>query len=152
MPPKALPMFPQAAKTALANSQLRHNLGQATTTIRAKRSVAVGELPDWQALCSAGSAIKAEVMRHLDAYLLQFEAAVHHAGGQIHWARDASEANRIIVEIVQAADADRVVKVKSLTTDEIHLNDALAMAGDAIQASSRDFGDEAMAAHFDDEA
>ena len=129
MPSKSLPMFPQAAKTALADSQLRRNLGKATTTIRTKRASVVSELPDWEALRTAGSAIKARVMRYLDTYLLQREAAVQHAGGQVHWARDAAEANRIITEIVQGTGADRVVKVKSLTTDEIRLNEALATAG-----------------------
>ena len=129
MAPKSLPMFPQAAKSALANSQLRRNLSKATTTIRAKRDSVVDELPDWEALRAAGSAIKARVMRHLDEYLLQLEASVQSAGGQVHWARDAEEANRIITAIVQGIGVDRVVKVKSLTTDEIHLNDALAKAG-----------------------
>jgi L-lactate dehydrogenase complex protein LldF len=129
MAPKALPMFPQAAKIALANSQLRRNIGKATSTIRNKRASVVSELPDWEALRAAGSAIKALTMRHLDEYLLQLETAVQRAGGQVHWARDAAEANRIITAIVQGTGADRVVKVKSLTTDEIHLNDALAKAG-----------------------
>src|SRR5579859_7134995 len=129
MASKALTMFPQAAKSALANSQLRRNLGKATTTIRAKRAAVVGELPDWEALRDAGSAIKAQVMRHLDEYLLQLEASVERAGGQVHWASDAAEANRIISEIVRGTGAERVVKVKSLTTDEIHLNDALAARG-----------------------
>ncbi|GHO48270.1 LutB/LldF family L-lactate oxidation iron-sulfur protein [Ktedonospora formicarum] len=129
MASKALPMFPQAARTALANSQLRRNLGKATGTIRTKRLNVVGELPDWEELRAAGSAIKARVMRHLDEYLLQLEASVHRAGGYVHWARDAAEANRIVTEIAQAKGADRVVKVKSLTTDEIGLNKALAEAG-----------------------
>jgi L-lactate dehydrogenase complex protein LldF len=129
MPSKASPTFPQAASIALADSQLRRNLAKATSTIRAKRASVVGELPDWESLRSAGSAIKAQVLRHLDDYLLQLEASVQRAGGQVHWARDAAEANRIIIEIVQAAGADRVVKVKSLTTDEIRLNRALEAAG-----------------------
>ncbi len=129
MASKSLPMFPQAAKAALANSQLRRNLGKATATIRAKRAVVVDELPDWEMLRSAGSAVKARTLRHLDEYLLQLEAAVQRAGGQVHWASDAAEANAIITEIVQATGADRVVKVKSLTTDEIHLNKALAASG-----------------------
>ena len=129
MPSKSLPKFPQAAKIALTNSQLRRNLGKATTTIRSKRASVVNELPDWEALRAAGSTIKARTMRNLDEYLLQLEAAVQRAGGQVHWARDAVEANRIITAIVQETGADRVVKVKSLTTDEIHLNDALAKEG-----------------------
>ncbi len=129
MASKALPMFPQTAKVALANSQLRRNLGKATSTIRVKRANVVSELPDWELLRAAGSSIKAQVMRHLDDYLLQLEASVQRAGGQVHWARDAVEANHIITGIVQTTGADRVVKVKSLTTDEIHLNQALARVG-----------------------
>ena len=81
MASKVLPMFPRPPKSALANSQLRRNLGKATTTIRAKRDAVVGELPDWEALRAAGSAIKAHVMRHLDEYLLQLEASVQQRWG-----------------------------------------------------------------------
>src|SRR3981081_2793298 len=111
MPSKSLPLFPQAARVALANSQLRRNLGKATTAIRSKRAAAISELPDWEMLRDAGSAIKARAMRHLDEYLLQLEAAVEQAGGHVHWARDAAEANRIITELVRETGADHVVKV-----------------------------------------
>ena len=67
--------------------------------------------------------------QHLDEYLLQLEAAVQKAGGQVHWAADAAEANRIITGLVQAHQAKEVIKIKSLTTDEIKLNGALANAG-----------------------
>lgn len=121
--------FQEGARVALANTQLRRNLGKATSTIRAKRARVVGELPDWEALREAGRAIKAHTLRHLDEYLLQVEASVHRAGGHVHWARDAAEANQIVTELVQATGAREVVKVKSLTTDEIRLNAALAQAG-----------------------
>jgi L-lactate dehydrogenase complex protein LldF len=124
-----LPDFPTAAKTALADSQLRRNLGKATTTIRTKRATVVAELPDWEALRAAGAAIKAEVVGHLDRYLLQLEESVVRAGGNVHWARDATEANAIITRLVQSFGAERVVKVKSLTTDEIGLNAALRRNG-----------------------
>src|ERR1019366_1367200 len=109
MPARTLPMFPQAARTALADTQLRRNLGKATTTIRSKRAAVVGELPDWEELRSAGSAIKANVLGHLDDFLLQLEASVQRAGGHVHWASDAEEANRIIAAIVQEQGAKRVV-------------------------------------------
>jgi L-lactate dehydrogenase complex protein LldF len=121
--------FPVAARRALADPQLRRNLGKATSTIRAKRARVVAELPDWEELRSAGHAIKAETMRHLDRYLLQLEAEVTSRGGAVHWARDANEANAIVTSLVQATGASEVVKVKSLATDEIGLNDALAAAG-----------------------
>jgi L-lactate dehydrogenase complex protein LldF len=121
--------FPDAARRALADPQLRRNLGKATSHIRAKRAAVVAELPDWEELRAAGQAIKARTMAQLDVYLAQLEAAVTARGGTVHWARDATEANAIVTGLVQAAGATEVVKVKSLATDEIGLNDALAAAG-----------------------
>jgi L-lactate dehydrogenase complex protein LldF len=121
--------FPVAARRALGDTQLRQNLGNATRTIRAKRARVVAELPDWEALRDAGQAIKAETMAHLDSYLEQLEANVARRGGTVHWASDASEACEIVSGLVTATGAREVVKVKSLVTDEIGLNDALAAAG-----------------------
>jgi len=121
--------FPEAARVELANPQLRANLRHATETIGVKRLRAVGELPDWEDLREAGKAIKQDVLVNLDRYLLQFEAAVEAAGGHVHWARGAAEANAVVVDVARAHGASEVVKVKSLTTDEIELNDALAAAG-----------------------
>jgi L-lactate dehydrogenase complex protein LldF len=121
--------FPVAAHRELANAQLRENLRNATDTIRAKRERVVAEMPDWEELREAGRAIKADMLAHLDEYLVQFEAAVVAAGGHVHWARDADEANAVVVEVARAHDAREVVKVKSLTTDEIELNRALASSG-----------------------
>jgi L-lactate dehydrogenase complex protein LldF len=121
--------FPKAARPALADAQLRHNLRNATTTIREKRARAVAELADWEELREAGRAIKADVMSRLDEYLLQFEASVQGAGAHVHWARDDQEANAVVVDIARAHGADEVVKVKSMATDEIGLNDALALVG-----------------------
>jgi L-lactate dehydrogenase complex protein LldF len=121
--------FPAAARDALANTQLRHNLGNATSTIRAKRAAVVGELPDWQQLRAAGAAIKDDVLAHLDRYLVQLEEQVTARGGTVHWARDAAEANAIVTGLVQATGAREVVKVKSMATQEIGLNEALEQAG-----------------------
>jgi L-lactate dehydrogenase complex protein LldF len=121
--------FPVAARRALADSQLRRNLGKATSTIRAKRAAVVGELPDWEQLRDAGQEIKARTMARLDGYLEQLEDQVTRHGGTVHWARDAAEANAIVARLVRAAGAAEVVKVKSLVTDEIGLNDALAADG-----------------------
>ena len=121
--------FPTAARIALRDTQLRRNLGVATTTIRERRAQAVAERPDWEELREAGRALKERVLRHLDDYLVQFEAAVENAGGRVHWARDAAEAGAVVRRLVEATGAREVVKVKSLTTDELRLNDALAAAG-----------------------
>lgn len=121
--------FAKAAREALKDVQLRRNLAKATGTIREKRAAVTGEMPDWQALRGAGQAIKTEVMANLDAYLEQLEASVQARGGIVHWARDAAEANALVRDIVVGEGASEVVKVKSITTDEIGLNDALARVG-----------------------
>ncbi|UBU11238.1 lactate utilization protein B [Nonomuraea gerenzanensis] len=121
--------FPQNSKKAVQNSQLRFNLRKATHTIRGKRASVVGELPDWQELRAAGKAIKDHTLHHLDRYLLQLEEAVTRAGGTVHWARDAAEANRIVTDLVKATGETEVVKVKSMATQEIELNQALAAHG-----------------------
>ena len=121
--------FPKAAREALATPQMRANVLHATTTIRSKRALAVAEVPDWEELRDAGAAIKDYALLSLERLLVELEAAVTARGGIVHWARDGAEANSIVTEIVRAEGVDEVVKVKSLTTDEIGLNEALAAAG-----------------------
>ncbi len=121
--------FPTLAKTALADAQLRANLAHATTTIRDKRLRVVGELDDWEELRSAGAAIKDYCLDHLDELCLELEKNVTAHGGVVHWARDAAEANDIVVRLVQATGVDSVVKVKSMATAEIELNAALERHG-----------------------
>ena len=136
---KNTPTFEESAKAYLSNTQLRKNIGHATHTIREKRKGVVEEMPDWESLREAGSQIKTRVMRHLDKYLLQLEESVQKAGGQVHWAKDAEDANRIIVDLVKQKQVEDVVKVKSITTDEIKLNKALAHEG--IQALETDLAE-----------
>ena len=124
-----MPPFPVAARAAVADSQLRANLTHATHTIRAKRAGAVAELTDWEQLRQAAKAIKDHTLAHLDTYLLRLEANVTRAGGHVHWAADADEANAIVAGLVRRAGADGVVKVKSMATQETGLNEALAADG-----------------------
>ncbi|QMU77653.1 iron-sulfur cluster-binding protein [Streptacidiphilus sp. PB12-B1b] len=123
------PAFPEAARAALADSQLRANLKHATGTIRDKRLAVTAELDDWEQLREAGAALKRRTLRHLDHYLVQLEESVTRAGGVVHWAADAAEANAIVTGLVREAGAREVVKVKSMATQEIGLNEALAEAG-----------------------
>jgi L-lactate dehydrogenase complex protein LldF len=121
--------FPEAARDSLRDGQLRANLGHATSTIRAKRAAVVGEVPDWAELREAGRAIKAATMARLDEHLIALEEQVTARGGIVHWARDATEANEIVTRLVQVTGTDEVVKVKSMATQEIGLNEALEAAG-----------------------
>jgi L-lactate dehydrogenase complex protein LldF len=121
--------FRDAAREALQDTQLRSNLARATSTIRTKRRSVVAEIPDWEALRQAGHDIKMSALAQLDLHLLRFESEFITAGGTVHWARDAKEATDIVVNIALSHGVREVVKVKSLTTDEIGLNEALASVG-----------------------
>jgi L-lactate dehydrogenase complex protein LldF len=123
------PAFPIAAKAALANSQLRSNMRNATHTIREKRARVIGELDDFEELRHAAADIKDDVLANMGRYLVQAEQALTRAGATVHWARDAAEANRIVVGIARSHKVDEVVKVKSMATQEIELNVALEAAG-----------------------
>ncbi|GAA1914758.1 LutB/LldF family L-lactate oxidation iron-sulfur protein [Streptomyces durmitorensis] len=124
-----MPAFPTAAREAVGNKTLRANLRHATHTIRDKRARAVAELDDWDQLREAGKRIKDETLRHLDRHLIQLEESVTAAGGTVHWAADADEANRIVTALVKATGETEVVKVKSMATQEIGLNEALEAEG-----------------------
>ncbi len=133
--PRTAPAFPLAARGVLDDAQLRKNVRHATTVIQNKRNKVVGEVPDWEPLREAGRALREHTMLYLDAYLEQFEANCTRAGGVVHWARDAEEARAIVVRLAQESiaahggDAREVIKIKSMTTEEIGLNSALQEAG-----------------------
>jgi L-lactate dehydrogenase complex protein LldF len=127
--PRTAPTFPIAAKVALGDMQLRKNVRHATDVIQGKRARVVGEMPDWQQLRETGRQIRQHTMEHLDFYLEEFETNCTRAGGMVHWARDAEEARRIIVGLVKASGSDEVIKIKSMTTEEIQLNSALEAEG-----------------------
>ena len=124
-----MPVFPAAARAALADTQLRHNLAHATGTIRDKRARVVAEVPDWEDLRAAGAAIKDATLADLEQHLIQLEARLTEQGAVVHWARDAEEANRIVADVAKSHGLDEVVKVKSMVTQEIGLNEALAEEG-----------------------
>ncbi|HLM77585.1 MAG TPA: LUD domain-containing protein, partial [Rubrobacteraceae bacterium] len=127
--PGKTPTFEESAKTSLADTQLRHNIGKATRSIREKRATSVEELPDWEELREAGRALKERTMRHLDEYLLQVEESVTRAGGRVHWARNAREANELVADIAKSHGAREIVKVKSIATEETKLNEFLKKEG-----------------------
>ncbi len=127
--PRLAPPFPQAALPMLRNAQLRKNVAHATDVIQAKRAKLVAEKTDWQQLRSSASAIRDHVLENLGAYLTQFEERCTAAGGIVHWAADADEARRIILDILREEKATDVIKIKTMTSAEIQLNPALEAAG-----------------------
>ena len=131
--------FPEAAKELLHDSQMRSNVRHATNVIQTKRDAVVEELEDWQQLRDAGEAIRAHSLAYLDYYLEQFEEACTRAGGRVHWARDAAEANEIILALIREHSATEVLKIKTMTSEEIGLNQHLEANG--IRAHETDLAE-----------
>ena len=124
-----MPAFPTAARAALGDTQLRRNLAHATHTIRDKRARVVAEVEDWEELRLAGAGVKEAALRDLATHLETLEASLTRAGATVHWARDAEEACAIVAAVAKRHGADEVVKVKSMATQEIGLNEALEAEG-----------------------
>ncbi len=133
------PPFARNAKRAVNDAQLRRNLRKATGAIRERRAGLVAETPDWQELRRAGAAIKDHTLAHLDTYLEQFERRATQHGAHVHWARDATEANHIVRDLINHTGHTEVIKVKSMATQEIGLVEALKTAG--ITAHETDFAE-----------
>ncbi|WP_310391838.1 lactate utilization protein B [Hymenobacter sp.] len=107
--------------------------------VRQKRDRAVYALPEFQELRELASQIKDHTLSRLSEYLLQFEAAALANGVQVYWAADAAEHNEIVLGIVRAAGATRVVKSKSMLTEECHLNQHLL--GHGVEVIDSDLGE-----------
>jgi L-lactate dehydrogenase complex protein LldF len=132
--PRTAPKFQVAARRLVGDAQMRKNVRHATNVIQTKRAKVVAEMPDWEDLRESGRQIRRHTLRHLDYYLLQFEKNCTAAGGVVHWARDAEEARQIVIKLVkqsgpQGESPTEIIKIKSMTTEEIQLNQALEEAG-----------------------
>lgn len=117
--------FDRNAQTALTDVQLRGALRNLTDTFGARRKLAMTSVENWEHLRDQARAVKDETLLNLDKYLEQFAANAETAGAIIHWATDAAEACKIILDLIGAQAATRVVKSKSMATEEIHLNAVL---------------------------
>ena len=131
--------FKENARAALADAHLRGALKNATSLFGERRKAAAAQLPNWEGLRSQAREIKDEVLSHLDRYLETFVTNAESRGAKIHWARDAAEANSIICKLAADIQARTIVKSKSMTTEETHLNNALEAAG--MQVVETDLGE-----------
>jgi L-lactate dehydrogenase complex protein LldF len=131
--------FGENAKAALADVQLRGALRNATSLFGKRRLEAARGLNNWEALRDEARAIKDDVLLHLDQYLETFVGNAERRGAVVHWARDAAEANAIICRLALDRGAKTIVKSKSMTTEETHLNPALEAAG--MQVVETDLGE-----------
>ena len=107
--------------------------------IREKRDKAVKQIPEWELLRGVASDIKDNVLTNLDVYLSEFEANATKNGIKIHWAADASEHNRIVLDIIRQHGVQKMVKSKSMLTEECHLNPFLERNG--IEVIDTDLGE-----------
>ena len=125
---------------ALVRDEARlHWHDQAVWFVRQKRDVARSFVPEWEELRTLASQIKAHTLSRLPEYLEQFEGNAMAAGAKVHWARDGDEHNRIVHGILQERGVTRLVKSKSMLTEECHLNPYLIAKG--IEVVDTDLGE-----------
>ena len=112
-------------KKVLKDQNLKKALLNATQSTVESRQKIIDQTPYWQQLRQKCHDIKKDVLENLDKYLEQFEANCQINGIRVHWAQDAEEACRIILQLARENNVKTVVKSKSLTTEEIGLNKIL---------------------------
>ena len=128
-----------AAAQFVRNTERAHWHDQALWFMRAKRDRAVRTLPEWETLREVASQIKLHTISRVAEYLEEFEANAMRLGATVHWARDAAEHNRIVLELLQRHGVRKVVKSKSMLTEECHLNPFLERHG--IEVVDTDLGE-----------
>lgn len=131
--------FSANVRRALGDVRLRGALAQATGRFQTARARAFAAYPEGEALRDLAREIKAHTIGALDRYLAELAASVERTGGVVHWAADAAEARRIVADLARTNSARLAVKSKSMTTEEIGLNDALEAAG--VETVETDLGE-----------
>jgi L-lactate dehydrogenase complex protein LldF len=121
--------FKQQARAALNDKVLRQALGKARSGFVERRAQALARLPEFERLRDEAKAIKDHSLAHLGELLEQYERNVQAAGGQVHWAETAEDAQRLITDLCAAAGARKIAKGKSMAGEEVELNQALEAAG-----------------------
>ena len=107
--------------------------------VRNKRDIQTKKVPEWEELRELASQIKANVLSNIDHYLVQFEQNAQQNGVQVHWAKDANEHNEIILRILKNKGVQKIVKSKSMLTEECHMNPFLIENG--IEVVDTDLGE-----------
>ncbi len=133
------PDFLSEAHAASADAGLHDALDNSVTKKDYGRRDSLAELPDADGLRELAGRIKRHTLDHLDYYLELLEKNVLAAGGQVHFAHDNAEANRIVIDIARRTDSRLVVKSKSMVSEETQLNEALTEAG--IEPLETDLGE-----------
>lgn len=121
--------FKQSATQYCHDLDHRQRIRKALTGYEAKRDENKGRFQSWEEARQAAAEIKYEVINRLDQYLEQFVGNLEKRGVKVHWAGDAQEARELIVQIAREHNVRRIIKSKSMTAEEIHLNEALEKNG-----------------------
>jgi L-lactate dehydrogenase complex protein LldF len=130
---------PELAAAFVANGPRAHWHDKALWFVRSRRDSATKQIPEWEWLRETASRIKGHTLANLADYLEQFEANATRLGAQVHWARDAAEHNQIVLSILQRHGVKRLVKSKSMLTEECHLNPFLERNG--VEVVDTDLGE-----------
>ena len=131
--------FKRKSSMQLDNAHFQKNMRRFGRGFTEKRAAAVAQLDIFEALRDAGKDIRNRGLENLDAYLIKFEEAATARGTVVHWAETAEDVNRIVIEIAQANGVKKIVKSKSMVSEESGLNHALEAVG--IQAIETDLGE-----------
>ncbi len=132
--------YKQAIDSKLNDEQLRANLKNAMTTLKTNRkNLVTSKFLDWEGLRKKGRDVKLKALSRLDKLLEEFEKNATKNGIQIHWASDSQEANTIIYELIKQKGVNKILKGKSMASEEIHLNAFLKQKG--IDAIETDLGE-----------
>ena len=129
----------KAAEAYLRNDDIVVRHDKTFFGVRQKRDNMAQALPEWEDLREAASQIKKHTVTHLADYLEQFEQNATRNGIHVHWAADAKEYNDIVYDILSGHNVKKVVKSKSMLTEECHLNDNLERRG--IEVIETDLGE-----------
>lgn len=130
---------PDKAAKFVANDERMHWHDTALWFVRHKRDLASKSLPEWEELRACANEIKTHTMSKLDYYLEEFEKNANAKGITVHWAKDAEEHNQIVHKILKENSVTKVVKSKSMLTEECHLNPYLESHG--IEVVDSDLGE-----------
>jgi L-lactate dehydrogenase complex protein LldF len=129
----------EAAERFLAAPRHQKQHDTRLWTLRQRRDDQMWAMPEWEEMRSLASAIKEHTLCHLDAYLEKFEANAKANGVVVHWARDAAEHNRIVLDVLRRRGARTLIKSKSMLTEECGLRADLAKAG--VEVIETDLGE-----------
>lgn len=131
--------FKDNVKDNLQKEFMRGAVSSAQNHLHSKRLAAVETLGSWEEWRNHGQEIRQHVLNNLDFYLNELAENVEKAGGHVHFAADAEDANRYIREVVRKKEAKKIVKSKSMVTEEISLNEMLQEEG--CQVLETDLGE-----------